>query len=87
MELTKIREQLDTIDSQLLILLTIRMKLMPLVAQYKHANKLDIEQPQREKELLQIKREFAKENELNPDFVENLFKLIMDEGKRIQRNT
>lgn len=84
MELATIRKELDQIDKELVSLLAKRLSLMPEVAQYKKRNKVDVDQPDREKEILEAKRKLAEKLDVNPDFIEELYKKIFQESKRIQ---
>ena len=53
MDLTNLREQIDTIDEQLVNLFSKRMEIAAQVADYKKENKLPIYVPSREREILQ----------------------------------
>lgn len=86
MELTEIRKQIDQIDTQLLQLLAKRFALMPHVIAYKKARNLPIQDPVREKELIAAKQQFGEELGVDEKFVEQLFELIMAEGRRLQED-
>jgi len=85
MELKEIREQLDKIDDAMLLLIKERVSLIPKVANYKLEHNLQRYQPDREEELLSKKRLKAKELELNPDFVEDIYKRLIEESHRIEK--
>jgi chorismate mutase/prephenate dehydratase len=86
MELKEIREHLDRIDSALVMLLAERMSFIPKVAEYKKKNNLPRYQPEREKEILASKRKLAEANNLNPDLIETLFKAIIEDAHRIEKD-
>ena len=86
MELKEIREHLDRIDSALVMLLSERMSFIPKVAEYKKKNNLPRYQPEREKEILASKRKLAEANNLNPDLIETLFKAIIEDAHRIEKD-
>ena len=52
---------------------------------YKKTHNLEVYQPGREKELYAARRGLAEDASLNPDMIEGLFKLIVEESKRLQR--
>jgi len=86
MDLKEIREHLDRIDSALLMILAERMSLIPKVAEYKKKNKIKRFQPEREREIIEKKRKMAGDNGLNPDLVEDLFKRIIEDSHRIEKD-
>jgi chorismate mutase / prephenate dehydrogenase len=85
MELEEIRIHLDRLDSELLQILAERMSLMPKVAEYKKKKKLQIYQPEREKEIIISRRRLAKELKLNPDFIEDIMNILFKEAHRVQK--
>ena len=85
MELTEIRKELDKLDAELVSILAKRMKFIPEVAEYKKKNNIQRFQPAREKEILESKRKLAKEAGLNPDLVEKIFKEIINDAHRIEK--
>jgi chorismate mutase len=84
MDLEELRKKINKIDNDLISLLFERTELSRKVAEYKKENNLEIYQPQREKEIIKEKRKLAEENNLDAEFIENLFKLIMENSKKIQ---
>lgn len=85
MELTEIRKELDKLDAELVSILAKRMKFIPLVAAYKKKNNLPRFQPERENQIIESKRKIAKEKELNPDLVEKIFREIISDAHRIEK--
>lgn len=82
-----LREEIDKIDSNIIELLSKRNQLAPEIAMYKKANGLEIFQEEREKEVLAKKAEMSKNKGLNDNFVQEIFKAIMNESKRVQYET
>lgn len=85
MELKEIREHLDRLDDALVVILAERMSLIPKVADYKKKNNIERHQPEREKEIIQIKSKLARKMQLNPDLVEDIFKRIIKESHKIEK--
>ena len=86
MELKEIRENLDKLDNQMLKILSERMKFIPNVAKYKKENNLPRYQPDRERVILEGKRTLAAEMSLNPDLVEDIYKRIIQDAHRIEKD-
>ena len=85
MILQKTRKELDKIDNQIVRLISKRMNLVKKLAKYKKKNKIKIYHPEREKEIIKEKTKLAKKLKLSPKFIEDLFKNIIKESKRIQK--
>ncbi|MFT3951991.1 MAG: prephenate dehydratase domain-containing protein [Oscillospiraceae bacterium] len=82
MDLSQLRNEIDSIDSELIKLFTQRMELTNRVAQYKLDHKLDVLQSAREQEIIQTVRSAAPP-EL-ADSAEVLFTTVMDISKSVQ---
>ena len=87
MTLEQIREELNKIDAELVRLVARRQSFMPLVGKYKKENKLPINQPLREKEILEHKKKMADELHVDNRLIEKIFKLLFVNGKSIQRKS
>lgn len=85
MELSEIRKELDKLDAKLVSTLAKRMKFIPHVAEYKKKNNVSRFQPAREKEIIESKRKLAIDSGLNPDLVEKIFKEIISDAHRIEK--
>ena len=85
MELADFRKKIDSIDMELLSLLSERMALAPEIAKIKQASSEPVLQPERVNEVLQIRKEWALESNIDPDFIEKLFSLILKESMRLQK--
>lgn len=82
LDLSKIRDEIDGIDTQITELLTRRMNLSIEVAAYKKANNLPIYHPEREIKVIEkvtskTKPEYTKAMTI-------IYQSIMDQGKIIQ---
>jgi len=83
-DLTETRKKLNKLDKELIRILSKRMSLAEDVAKFKKVHDMPIRQPEREEEIIQSKRKLAEKLKLNPDFIEKILQIIMDEGSRLQ---
>ncbi len=83
--LGELRKQINGLDYQLINIISQRTNIVQEVGEYKRTHDLEVYQPGREEELYAARRSLAKDANLNPDMVEGLFKLIVEESKRLQR--
>jgi chorismate mutase len=82
MELEKIREDIDSIDRELLKLLNQRFELGIRAKRHKK----EIFAPSREAEILKKLSDLSRSyNLVRPNFLEKLFKIIFQESRRIQK--
>ena len=87
MELKELREQIDTIDDELVSLFTKRMELSAQIADYKKANHMPIHVPSREREILQ--EVAAKAGPEMSNYARVLYSMIFELSRSYQskRNT
>lgn len=85
MDLKEIREHIDKLDNELVSVLAKRMMLIPKIAGYKKENNIARNQPRREKEIIEARRQLAKNLGVNQDLVEDIFKKVIKDAKRIQK--
>jgi chorismate mutase len=85
MTLTTIRKKLDRIDTQIVTLLAKRQSHMREVGEYKRAMRLPYHQPQREKEILEVKGKLAKAVGVDKALIEKIFKLVFKNARELQR--
>ncbi len=87
MDLNELREQIDTIDSELVRLFTARMEIAAKVADYKKANNMPIYVPARERAVLQSVAEQAGPEMAN--YARVLYSLLFEMSRSYQskRNT
>ncbi len=78
LDLSAIRAQIDQINSQIIKLLAQRYKLSEEVAHYKKLHKLPVVDTKREKEMFKSIIKQAQEANLPPEYVAQVFRLIVD---------
>lgn len=81
----KLREKINKFDGQIIDLISKRQALMPSVGLYKKQNKIAINQPAREKEILLHIKNLAEERQLNPLMLERIFKNLFKDAKERQK--
>lgn len=81
----KFRKKINKIDKKIIRLLAERIWLMKPIAEYKLKNNLEIHQPEREKKIINEQKKLAKEFNINPEFIEKIFKLTIEECTHIQK--
>lgn len=84
MHIEKLREKISKYDARIAALIAKRQSLMPAVRLYKKQNKIAINQPQREKEILIKIHGLAKERDLSPAMLEKIFKILFKDAKERQ---
>ncbi|MDP3918390.1 MAG: chorismate mutase [Nanoarchaeota archaeon] len=85
MELKKVRENLDNIDQEIVLLLAKRLSLVKELAQYKAENNISMKDPDREKEILLKTSELGEKHNLRKEYVQDIFKRIIEESHNIQK--
>lgn len=80
MALKELREKIDEIDRQLLLLLEQRMLIVDEIRKIKHNQGLPIEDPEREKKVKN-----KKSSVLSPSDIEQIFDIIMSIAKHRQQ--
>ncbi|ASP76463.1 hypothetical protein CDO28_34370 (plasmid) [Sinorhizobium meliloti] len=85
-ELGRLRAQLDELDHQLLSLLARRFEIIRSVAQLKRTTDISVQQPERVKEMLAVRRKVAESLSIDPQFVSRLFRAIVDEACKIENS-
>ncbi len=83
-DMNRLREQLDVIDTQILQLLSQRMKISKDIGAIKQRHNMPIFQPQRWQQVLEHQMETGKEMGLNEQFVKELTEKIHSESLRVQ---
>jgi len=85
MELERLRKEIKDINLQILRLLAKRNKISKEIGRYKKSHNLKITDKKQEKEVFAKLRKEAGKLNLNLRFVDNIFKSIVKESKRLQR--
>lgn len=85
-QLAPLREQIDSIDSQLVQLLAARAKVTAQVGKVKQQFALPVYVPEREQLLLSARREQALAQQVSPELVEDVLRRVMRESYATQEN-
>jgi chorismate mutase/prephenate dehydrogenase len=85
--LDQLREQIDSIDQQLVDLLARRRQVVQQVAEVKQRHDLPTHHPAREENLISARRAQATQVGLDPDYVEDLFRTVLRHSRVGQLNT
>lgn len=83
-EIRELREEIDDIDRRIIRLLCKRFEVVGRIAGVKKALEADIEDAEREKDVLANCRSEA-EGTLDEDFIEKFTELVLEQSKKIQR--
>jgi len=86
MNIKTLRKQIDEIDDTILKLLVSREELVTYIGELKNTKGTSILDAEREEEIIARLKKKAEENDLNPELVEKLIKLIMDHSKKVQES-
>jgi len=87
MKINKIRKKIDKIDKKIIKLLFKRKELARKISKIKKKSKMEIVQKDREKEVIKKVNDYNnryKKDRLSPLFINNIFKQIIKESRRIQ---
>lgn len=87
MNLEKLRQKINMIDSLIIELIKRRAALMPAVGRYKKKHNLAINQPKREREILAHLKELAIKRKIDPTVVSKIFKILFVYSKDIQKKS
>jgi chorismate mutase-like protein len=85
MTLDDLRDDIDRVDEVLVRLLNERARCVCEIGRLKKEIKMEVYQPDREKQVLQHVRAVASEGPLGPDAIARLFERIIDEARRLER--
>lgn len=83
-ELGELRNHIDQIDAAILALLAQRLDVCREVATVKADTAASVIQPARVREILTSRRQWAINDRVDPDFAEQLFRIILAETHRIE---
>ena len=76
------RKELDNIDYDLIKVLKKRLIVVKNIKKYKKENGINIHDREREKDLLQDRKSYAKNINISEDFIENIFLNLLDFVKK-----
>lgn len=80
-ELEKSRARIDSIDAKLIDLLAERQAEVEKVLDFKKINNLPVRHPAREEDMISKRRYQGKEKNLDPDYLEELFRTILRQSR------
>lgn len=83
--LRQLRKQITLCDKEILNLLAQRFKLVQEIRNFKKENSKKITDKKREKQLVDFHGSLGEKLKLNPVLVRKVFKLIIQESKKIQK--
>lgn len=84
-EIIPLRDAIDQIDSQILKLLSMRQAEVKKVVHLKKKHRIPVYHPAREEDLISKLRDQAKQVGLEPDFLEELYRIILRQS-RVEQN-
>lgn len=85
-KLDELRLQIDNLDKEIIEKMALRQHIVEKVKEYKKINNMPVFDAKREEYLDRYHTELSKTHNLSIEFIKNLFKLIMNESKRIQNS-
>jgi chorismate mutase-like protein len=83
-ELASLRERIDELDRQLVDVLARRLDICHEVARLKEKSDTPIIQPQRVRDVLTGRRQWAIDRGIDPDFIEDVMRVVLAETHRIE---
>lgn len=88
--ITEVRNEIDNIDCEIIKLLSERFGYVREVVKYKEKTNTGIEASDRRAAVIESRRKWAKEANINPDVIENIYNTLIDyfiiEEKKIMQN-
>lgn len=85
MDLLKKRKEIDKIDKKLLKILFKRIKVIKEISEIKKQQKIPVLQRKRIETMIKERRKLAKKYKINPDFIEKLYRALIKESIRIEK--
>ncbi|OFI06080.1 T-protein [Clostridium acetireducens DSM 10703] len=82
-DISKLREEIDSIDEEIVKLLEKRMEISLKIGKCKKQNNINVLDKSREKEIIKSRVEFLKNNDFKQP-LEKLLKLIMEISRELQ---
>lgn len=83
-ELDTLRQQIDSVDEQIINLLSDRMTVVNLVGEYKKKNNIPPLDPKRWQEVLDTRLKLAREKGLDIEMIRNIYENIHDQALKIE---
>ena len=86
LKIDELRKSIDKVDEEIVRLLAERKSIAKEIGKEKKIMRIPVVDAKREKEILENLRKKAKENGLEPDFVDSLFRNILENSRKVQKN-
>jgi len=86
MGLDLVRKELDNYDNMIKNMITLRMSLIPIVADIKIKNNLPLFQGKREEQIYMNIEKFANENGVDNELLKNVYRLIIGNALNIEED-
>lgn len=83
-ELAALRDRIDELDRQLIDVLSQRLDVCHAVARLKEQSETPVIQPQRVRDVLTSRRQWAIDRSVDPDFIEEVVRVVLAETHRIE---
>ena len=80
------RDKIDLVDREIVNLLTERFEIARDIAELKKNIDIDVFDKKREEEIFAKLKDWAKELNLDEDFLRKIFELIIKESRKIQKD-
>ncbi|MBI5414011.1 chorismate-binding protein [Candidatus Peregrinibacteria bacterium] len=84
MDISELRKKIDGIDAAIVQNISERFKIVQKIAKIKKSQGIQIFQPEREVELLSQRRKLAKKIGVSENLIEDIFRKIVQESRKIQ---
>lgn len=84
LKIRELRDKIDEIDRDIISRMAQRMRLCEKIGEIKAEYELPVYAPGREREVFEKRVVWSSKYALNPEFILNLFVVIVDESKRRQ---
>lgn len=88
--ITEVRNEIDNIDCEIIKLLSERFGYVREVVKYKEKTNTGIEATDRRAAVIESRRKWAEEGNINPDVIENIYNTLIEyfiiEEKKIMQN-
>ncbi len=89
-DITEVRNEIDSIDAEIIQLLSTRFGYVREVVKYKENTDSGIEASDRRAAVIASRRQWAEEADINPDVIETIYNALIDyfivEEKKIMNN-
>lgn len=86
MNLEDLRREIDRLDSQLIRLISRRMKLAERIGLFKKNGKKEVRDKKREEEIIKNVKNRANKSGLNGKIAVKIWKILISQSRKIQKN-